>query len=136
MRNSCRIPSYVPVLAGFVLGIINALLWYFGFIPFVRPMIPYALAVVVVLFAITAVLKARCSSGEPMARSSTCASVRQYFPYIMIAGTVMVLFAIVVLATYLSLTVRLVLAFIGSISFFVMLFTFVAMIFSMTCRRD
>lgn len=139
-NKSCScfcIPSFVLIILGVLVGIGTALAWFFGLIPFVRAMIPYALGVIVVLFAVTAVLKARCAYssidgiGSGLCLCSTCASVRKYSTAIIVAGAVFVVFAILVLATFLPFAVRFALAFIGSIAFWIMLFEFVAMIFCM-----
>lgn len=131
------IPNFVLIILGVLIGIANALAWYFGLIPFVRPMIPYALGVIVVLFTVTVILKAKCacSTGEGigcgLCLCSTCASVRKYSTAIIIAGIVFVVFAILVLATFLPFAIRFALAFIGSIAFWIMLLVFAAMIFCM-----
>ena len=123
------------VILGAILGTVNALVWYFGFIPFVRAMIPFALFFVVLIFVVTAVLKSRCGNTPEVILTSTCSALRKYSPVIIISAAIFVVFSIVVLATFLPFPVRFALAFIGSISFWTMLFEFVAMIFCMWFRR-
>lgn len=129
------IPGWVVAILAVLFGTATALLWNFGFIQFVRAMIPFGLGIGVIVFAITALLKARCGNTAEVILTSTCSSLRRYSPFIMIAALIFLVFAIVVLATFLPFTVRLVLAYIGSISFFTMLFEFVAMVLCMWFRR-
>ncbi|MEL4106482.1 hypothetical protein AAFA46_06555 [Oscillospiraceae bacterium WX1] len=112
------------------------MVWYYGFIQYVREMIPYALAFGVILFVMTAILKARCGNmAEGICLTSTCSSLRKYSLVILISAAIFIVFSMIVLATFLPLLVRLILAFIGSISFWTMLFEFVAMLFCMLYRR-
>ena len=129
------LPNWLTITLGVIVGSINALVWYFGFIPFVRMMIPFALFVIMLMFIVTAVLKARCGNTPEVVLTSTCSALRRYSPVIIIAAAIFIVFAIVVLATFLPFAVRFALAFIGSISFWTLLFEFVAMIFCMWFRR-
>lgn len=117
------------------MGSANALIWQAGYIPFVRPMIPYALFFAIILFVITVIMKARCGNTAELCLTSTCASLRKYSPVILIAASIFIVFSMVVLATYLPYAFRLALAFIGSIAFWTMLFEFVAMVFCILYRR-
>lgn len=128
------------VFLSLLLGIANALLWYFGYIPFVRAMLPFALAFAIVILIVTAILKAKCGYSQGMAAEGchvvkTCMSLRKYSPVILITATIFISFAILTLATYFSFTVRTILAFIGSISFWTMFFSFIAMISCISYRR-
>lgn len=134
------IPNSVLILFGILLGVTNALVWYYGFIPYVRPMIPYALIFAIILFVLTAILKARCGNSEEegiggLCLTSTCASLRRYSPTVLITSAIFIVFSIVVLATFLPFFVRTVLAFIGCISFWCMLFVFLGMVFCMLYKR-
>ena len=134
-RLSC-IPNSVLVFLGFLLGTISALVWNGGYIDFVREMIPYALALAIILFVFTAVLKARCGNTQEFpCLTSTCASLRKYSPIVIICAVIFIVFSLIVLATFLSHTIRFVLAFIGSISFWTMLLEFTAMISCILYRR-
>lgn len=134
MDNVCRrVPVFLLILLGIVLGIATALLWYFGYVPYVRPMIPYAFAFAVVIFIVTAILKAKCGFTERAAcerinMSQACVSLRIYSPLVLIAAAVFIVFVILHLASYFPFAVRAVLAFIGSISFWTMLLSFISMI--------
>lgn len=117
------------IFFGTLMGITTALIWMFGFINLVKPMIPYALFFVVLTFIATAVLKAKCGrQAEGVCTSPTCKSVNLYTPLIMITAAIFIVFGLFVLATILPLVIRTVFAFIGSIAFWVMLFSFVFMI--------
>lgn len=126
-----RLGVILTTFFGILIGVVNALVWVFGYINFVRPMIPYALFSIVFMFITTAVLKAACGNArllEGTFPSPTCRSVSTYSPVILITAAIFIVFAIVVLATHLAFVVRIVLAFIGCVSFWVMLLSFVAMI--------
>jgi hypothetical protein len=130
------VPNFVLVVLGAIFGAATGLLWYYGFIQFVRDMIPYALVIAVILFVVTAVLKARCGNmAEGLLLTSTCSSLRKYSGVLMIAAAIFIVFSIIVLATFLPFVARVILAFIGSVTFFTMLFEFVGMIFCMLYRR-
>jgi hypothetical protein len=134
MSNEKRyISQALLIIVGILIGSINVMIWYVGDIRFVRDMIPYALVFGMVLFTVTAVIKARCGGPQCMDDdcfhiSPTCASVRKYSPLVMIAGAVFIVFSMTVLATYLPYVVRMVLGFIGSISFWKLLPSFITMI--------
>ncbi len=130
------IPNFVLVLLGAIFGTASGLMWYYGYIQFVRPMIPYAMVFAIILFVVTAVLKARCGNmAEGLCLTSTCSSLRKYSPMVMVSAAVFIVFSIIVLATFLPFAVRTVLSFIGSVSFFTLLFEFISMIFCMLYRR-
>ena len=129
------IPNFVLVIFGILFGTASALVWNGGYIQFVRPTLPYVLVFAILLFVVTAVLKAKCGNTEEKCLSSTCFSLRKYSPLIMITSAIFIVFSIVVLATYLPYTFRLILAFIGSISFWTMLFEFMAMVACIVYRR-
>ncbi len=139
-RNKCGTPNALVVLLGFVFGISIALAWYFGFVDYVRQMIPFALAFAIVLFTTTAIFKALNgeSSGKgpekcyPSFRFCLC----KYSPLLLISAAVFIAFSLLFLATYLPFAARVVMAFIGSISFWTMFFTFISMILCMPCRRQ
>ncbi len=130
------VPNWVLVLLGAIFGTATALLWYYGYILFVRSTIPYVLVLAVIFFVMTSVLKARCGNmAEGLCLTSTCSSLRKYSPLVLISSAVFIVFSIVVLATYLPFLVRTILAFVGSISFFTMIFEFISMIFCIMYRR-
>ena len=141
MSNERRcISQALIIIVGILIGSINALIWFFHNIRFVREMIPYALFFGIVIFVITAVMKAKCGGPQCMDQdgfhiSPTCVSVRKYSLLIMITGAIFIVFSMVVLATYLPFIVRTVLAFIGSISFWILLLTFITMIACIFRRR-
>jgi len=125
-----KLGIFYTVIFGIILGTLNALLWVFGCIDYVRAMIPYALLFGALLLITTAILKARCECARSISANhpvTTCMSVNRYTPLILITDTIFIVFSITVLATYLTFEVRVLLAFIGCISFWIMLFSFVAM---------
>lgn len=121
------------VFLGIVLGVATGLLWYFGEILFVAEMIPFAFAFAVFLFITTAILRAKygiceCVAEEKCHTRLSCMSLRKYSPLILITAAVFIVFSLVIMATFFSFTVRAILAFIGAISFWIMLPSFIAMI--------
>lgn len=123
-------------ILGALFGTGTALIWNAGFVQNVRVTIPYVLVLAIILFAITAVLKARCGNTAEVVLTSTCSSLRKYSPFVIITAAIVIVISILILATVLTLpTLKLVLAFIGAIEFWTMLLEFIAMIFCMLYRR-
>lgn len=125
---------------GLILGSACALIWYFGPVFYVRDMLPFALSFEIVILMVTAILKANCGysvgdSVECCHMSQTCTSLRKYSLTILISSVVSILFSMVVIASYFSFTVRVILAFVGAISFWTMLLAFIAMIGYILYRR-
>jgi hypothetical protein len=136
MKSLFCIPNFVLWIIGALFGASSALVWNAGFIQNVRGTIPYVLVLAVILFAITAVLKARCGNTAEVVLTSTCSSLRKYSPSVIITAAIVIVFAIFVIATVLTLpTLKLVLAFVGAISFWTMLLEFIAMVSCMLYRR-
>ena len=130
------IPNFVLVLLGVIFGTAAALMWVYGLMPMVRVMIPYALIFAIILFVVTAVLKARCGSmDEGPCLTSTCSSLRKYSALVMISAAIFIVFSICLMASSMPILVKTISAFVGSISFFTLLFEFLAMIFCMMYRR-
>ena len=141
-RRGC-ISIGLLVFLGLVMGVASALVWYFGTIYglytlLLREMLPYALVFSAVLFFVTAILRLKCGySFTPMhdecCKKHACMSVCKYSPIILITAAVFILVALIVLRTFFSFTVRAILAFIGAISFWTMLVSFLAMLFCSPC---
>ncbi len=130
------------VFLGLLFGVAAALVWYFEaqYVRYVREMLPFALVFAIVLFVVTAILKAKCgcslrSAAEGCHIDCTCLSVCKYSSLVLIAAAVFIVFSLIVLATYFPFIDRAILAFIGSIAFWTMLFSFIAMILCISCRR-
>ena len=139
----CRPSVILTTLLGVLIGIVNALAWYFGFINSVRIMIPYALAFVILLFITTAILKAKCGNIRCVEEkcldaeryNKTCNNVNCYANLIILVAAIFIVFAIIVLATSFPFDINAILAFIGCIAFWIMLISFVLMIINI-CQRQ
>jgi len=126
----CRRNYIFMWLIGLVLGVGSALCWYFGYVLYIRDMLPYALALGIILFITTAVL--RFASGN--LREYKC-GIRRLSPLVLITAAIFIVIALAVLATYLSMTFRMILAITGSIAFWMMLLGFITMILTRPYRR-
>jgi len=129
------------IFLGFVFGAVTALIWYFGPVLFVRDMLPFALAFAIIIFIVTAILWLKCgyntrATEEECHRIITCICIRKYFPIIMISAAVFIVFSLTVLASFFSLTVRAILAFLGSTSFWTMLISFITMTFCISDKHQ
>ncbi|NLW65520.1 MAG: hypothetical protein GXY26_04750 [Clostridiales bacterium] len=132
-RKECCVSIVLLLFIGLVLGVANVLIWYFGNILYVREMLPFALAFAIVLFITTSILRVKyglCESivAEKCHTLFSCNSLRKYSPVILITAAIFIIFSMVVLATYLSLTMRVILAFTGAVSFWIMLPSFITMV--------
>jgi hypothetical protein len=136
-RGSIRI--CLLIILGIILGTGSGLTWYYGYVQFVRAMVPYALAVAVVMLVSTAALRARYGNPgtevDENLQNTSGISIRRYSPLILITAVVFIAFSLVVLGTYLPLIYRIILSYVGSISFWTMLFSFAAMIMNILYRR-
>ena len=129
----CRKNCILSVIIGLILGIASALLWYFGYVLYLREMLPFALAFGIILFITTVVLRFVCGNAEEC--NCVCRCIHKLSPLVIITAAIFIVAALIVLATYLSLTLRLILALVGGISFFIMLAVFIAMILTKPCRE-
>ena len=126
----CRRNYIFMWLIGLILGIGSAVAWYFGYVLYVREMLPYAIAFGIILFVTTAVL--RFAYGDLREWKF---GIRKLSPLVLITAAIFIVVGLFVLATYLSMTLRMTLAIVGSISFWMMLLGFITMILSRPCRR-
>ena len=110
----------IYVLIGLILGSTQALL-YLNLLFAVRPMLPYAVALTLLIFALTSIVSI-------LRRDLFNLSKGLYIWTIMIAATVFLIFAQIVAGTMPTGTVKVILTFIGSTSFWVMLSTYLGLI--------
>ena len=126
---------FIASVFGILLGAFEATLWLFGLIPTVRQIVPYAAADAMLIFALTPVLavfsRTRPPLPEEREKERRFPCLGKYVKTIMIAATVFLIFVQIFLGTDLVFTARAILAFIGSLSFWVMLVVFLAMVFTM-----
>lgn len=140
-RNRHCISNGLIILFGFILGALSSLAWYFGYVQHARDMIPYALAFAIILFITTAIFRAVCGNStrechQDFRISPTCCSVNKYSPLVLLTAAIFIVFSMVFLATYLPYIARVIMSFIGSISFWTMLFAFIGMIFCISYRHQ
>jgi len=138
-RNRRFVSNALIITLGILFGVLSSLAWYFGYVLHARDMIPYALAFGVIHFITTAIFRATLgasrSEGHGEFHSSMSLCLRRYSPLVLITSAVFIVFSLVFLATYLPYTARVIMSFIGSISFWTMLFAFMGMIHSMPYRH-
>jgi hypothetical protein len=136
MHERSFLNGFLLIILCIVLGVAAALIWFYGPVLLVRDMLPYALGVTVVMLTTTSIMKAQCgNSPEDWHLSQTYLSLSRFSAIVIISAAVFIVFALTVMATYFSLTVRMILAIVGSVSFFVMLFAFIDMILSISLRH-
>lgn len=134
-------PNALLIILGLIAGIPNAMAWCAGYVQYVRQMIPFTFAFSVIIFIITAVLRVIYYNQERTATDNCCClnpvifSLNKYSPLVLIASAIFIIFSTTMMATYLPFIGRAILAFIGSISFWTMLFGFIAMIFCASYSR-
>ena len=135
--HRCTALLGIGVSLGIIFGAIEAGLWFGGYIPMIRAIVPYAAADALLIFALTSIAAVvlyvfGSASGE------RCLSVQCFSDYIavvLIAAAVFLLFVQVFLGTVMAFSAKVIFAFIGSISFWVMLTSFLAFIFTLIRRR-
>ena len=124
---------------GIIFGFIEAALWFGGLIPLIRMIIPYAAADALLIFALTSIIAVILGiSGSDKDDNDRCLIFHCFSDFvivILIAATIFLLFVQVFLGTILPFSLKFVFAFIGAVSFWVMLMTFLAFIFSIVRRR-
>lgn len=124
----CRKFCWPVYLIGLGLGIITALLWLGGYVTGVRFMIPYAAAYAMLVLALTVVIVL-------VARYMRCDNC--FHPYTIItviAATIFMIFALIYVGTALTYTLKVILAFIGALSFGMLLLTFSALLIRLINR--
>ncbi|HAN20764.1 MAG TPA: hypothetical protein DCP51_03685 [Clostridiales bacterium] len=144
-KSCCKVcvPKLLIIFLGLIFGIASAYAWFFGYIEFVRDTIPYAYAIALVLLILTSVLKAKCGSTaycietEEHHVSPTCLSVCKYSSFILFTSALFIVFSLIQLATNLSVIVKFSLGLIGAVSFWIMLFAFISMIYCiyLKCKK-
>ena len=124
---------------GIIFGLIEASLWFGGLIPLIRMIIPYAAADALLIFALTSIIAVILGiSGSDKDDNDRCLIFHCFSDFvivILIAATIFLLFIQVFLGAILPFTFKVIFAFIGAVSFWVMLLTFLAFIFSIVRRR-
>jgi hypothetical protein len=134
-----RINLISAVIIGLLIGAIEATLWIFGDITKVRFIIPYATADALLIFALTPIL-AILSNRSDLARIDEGAhcSGQHLSPYvktIMISTAVFLIFVQIFVGTLIPFSIKGVLAFVGSFSFWVMLTAFISMVFYLVRKK-
>ncbi len=132
------IPQWVPVILGLLLGVATGIMWCMGLFTSVRAMLPYAFGAAVLLLIESSVLRARCGDErEGYCISPTCFSVSRFSKLVIIPAAIFTAVALLIFAASLTMTlvVKTVLAFVGAISFWLMLCSFLAKILSIIYYR-
>ncbi len=130
---------FLAMLVGLAIGTLEATTWVFGLIPAVRAIIPYAAALAMLIFAITPLL-AVCFKNKmtPVPGESDYHRVRFLLCYvitIMIAAAVFLIFVQIFLGAALAFVLKVILAYVGSISFWIMLVAFLLYVFYLVRPR-
>ena len=113
------------VLLGFIFGTTEAIL-YLNLLFAARPIIPYAVALALLIFALTSIIA--------IVRRDLCNGI--YIRTIMIAATVFLIFAQIVVGSMPTGAIKAILTFIGSTSFWVMLMTYIGLIFHLVRKNS
>jgi hypothetical protein len=113
------------VLIGLILGATEAIL-YLSFLFSVRPMLPYAVALALLIFALTTIIT--------IMRKDLCNSF--FIRTIMIAATIFLIFAQILVGSMPTGALKVILAIIGSTSFWVMLTTYIGLVFQLVRRNN
>ncbi|MDR3644314.1 MAG: hypothetical protein P4M02_04480 [Clostridia bacterium] len=136
--HSSRIFIGIAVLLGIIFGVVEASLWLGGLIPSIRAIIPYATADALGIFLLTPLLAMLARTSASDSEHENChflAGFGKYVAVIMIAAAIFLLFVQVFVGTLLPFSLKIVFAFIGALSFWVMLVTFVASVLYIVRRR-
>ena len=137
--HRCSIPFALAMIAAACVGAAEAIIWHEGFMPFVRPMIPFAILLAILILTVASLLAVKISFGgrNPYCREES----RLFHGYSLSLGTllfssaVQIVFGLTVLSTCLPYAAKTVLAFAGSFSFWMMLLTFLETILCVIRRR-
>lgn len=113
------------VLLGLVFGVTEAIL-YLTLQFAIRPMLPYAVALVLLIFALTTIIA--------IIRRDLWNSL--YIKTIIIAATVFLIFAQIVVGTMPIGLLKTILAIIGSTSFWVTLMTYIGLVFHIVRKNN
>jgi len=125
--------SCCAIWASVVFGIVVALLWVFGLIPGIRFMIPYAAADTMLMLALTSIITIVAGCCTCSRCGGRC--LPTYIKIILIAAGIYLVFVLIYAGTVLSLTLKIILSFVGAISFCTMLTTFIAAVIDLLGRR-
>lgn len=130
----------LAVFLGILFGLVEASLWVSGNIPQVRFIFPYAAADALLIFALTPILavfsnKMRNSEDSDCGHCHSDSWLSGYVRTIMISSTAFLIFTQVYVGTVLPRMIKIPLSFVGSISFWIMLIVFLAMVFHLVRRR-
>lgn len=113
------------LILGILFGIAVSLIYLIGFSFAARPMIPYTVSVILLIFALTSIkiIMNKCIWKSPYART------------IIIAASVFIVFAILVVGTTVipAGALRVFLTFVGATSFGITLSTYIGFISNMIC---
>lgn len=139
-RVSCFILMGTAFVLGILSGIAEAILWTLGFIPTIRDVLPYAVVDALLIFGLTTIIalfyrgSIRGSDGCPEpCRFLGC--LVSFVRVIMISAGIFLIFAQILVGTVLPLILKIIFAFIGSISFWVMFLAFIALVIWIARRR-
>lgn len=123
----------IAVILGILFGLAEATLWTLGFFSAIA-IVPYATADALLIFGITAIIALFYRREDDLSRRQNdqslekCSSFVQFIKVIMISTAVFLIFIQILVGAVLPLALRIILAFIGSISFWVMFVTFIALV--------
>jgi hypothetical protein len=112
------------VLLGLLFGATEAVL-YLNLLFAVRPMLPYAVALALLIFALTSIIA--------IWRKGLCNVL--YVRTIIIAAAVFLIFAQILVGSAPTGVLKIILAIIGSTSFWVMLMTYIGLVFHIVRRN-
>ena len=142
-RKNCIILVSIVTLIGIIFGISEATMWSFGLIPSIRAIIPYATADALLIVALTTLIalfyregnsqESDCCEDKSIQSSSRC--LLNFVSVITIAAAVFLIFIQIFVGTVLPLTLKVILAFVGSISFWIMFVVFIAFVIWIVRKR-
>ena len=132
----CSVNFVVSIALGILFGLGEAALWLLRVFIHVRDVIPFAAVDALVIFGLTALITGILASvrniGDLNVFLNICIS--RFVTVIMIAAAIFLIFVQIFFGIDLSPTAKAIFSFIGGISFWVMLTTFIGYIFSIVKR--
>ena len=145
-KGLCYVTVIIAIVTGLLFGIAEALLWFFGLIPFIRDIIPYATADALLIVALTVFIvlfsnpKPIWHCNDPCKKEDPekwygCPCLYGYVKAILIAAAIFLIFIQIFIGATLPFAAKVILAFIGSTSFWTMLTTFIGLVFCTARNR-
>ena len=138
----CWISLIGSVVIGVVFGLTEALLWNFGFITAIHAIVPYAVADALLIFLIASAIAiwigsmyVRLCLLERIKNTCFLQCLARHVGVVMIAAAIFLIFVQIFVGMTLSLPAKAILAFVGSLSFWVMFTTFLSTIISLMRPR-